>query len=423
MIVWSSAFSSATSRPGLNRSICVACRAKTLAARVHHDQLGAALRRLLEEGRGDRVVFGRVRADDDDHVGIGRRGERRRHRARADPLHQRRDRRGVAEPRAVVDIVAAEAGAHQLLEQIGLLVRALGRAEPGRAPAARPGRGCASSPAAARSSASSQRRLAEMRPGVGRVDLGVVLGDAVLADQRLGQPVGVVDVVEAEAALDAEPVVVGRPVLALDRDDAVVLDLVGELAADAAIGADAVDLAVGRVGDRRRSRRPGSPASARRSGRPGRIRRRRRRCCCPSGRRNRRRSSRGGRAPAMPITSLTWTSRQARTQRLHWMQASSWTAIAGWLRSGAGAARRGKRLSLTPSASAHCQNREFGSCAAARAGWSPTSSSKTILRENLARSLAVLTFIPAAGLRMQEAASTRSPSISTMQARQLPSAR
>src|SRR5881394_335422 len=38
----------------------------------------------------------------------------------------------------------------------------------------------------------------------------------------------------------------------------------------------------------------------------------------------------------MPITSLTCTSRQARTHRLQWMQASSCTAIAGWLRSGAG---------------------------------------------------------------------------------------
>ncbi len=125
----------------------------------------------------------------------------------------------------------------------------------------------------------------------------------------------------------------------------------------------------------------------------------------------------------MPITSLTWTSRQARTQRLHWMQASSCTAIAGWLRSGAGAACRGKRLSLTSSRSAHCQKREFGSCAAARAGWSPTSSSNTILREKRARSLAVCTFMPGVGWRTQEAASTRSPSISTMQARQLPSAR
>src|ERR1700730_9744008 len=70
----------------------------------------------------------------------------------------------------------------------------------------------------------------------------------------------------------------------------------------------------------------------------------------------------------MPITSLTWTSRQARTQRLHWMQASSCTAIAGWLRSGGGGAWRGKRLSATPNVSAQCHRREEGSCAAARDG-------------------------------------------------------
>ena len=41
----------------------------------------------------------------------------------------------------------------------------------------------------------------------------------------------------------------------------------------------------------------------------------------------------------------------------------------------------------------------------------------------VARSLAVFTFIAAAGARLHEAASTRSPSISTMQARQFPSGR
>jgi hypothetical protein len=46
-----------------------------------------------------------------------------------------------------------------------------------------------------------------------------------------------------------------------------------------------------------------------------------------------------------------------------------------------------------------------------------------MLRAARARSDAVFTVMPFAGLRMQLAASTRSPSISTMQARQLPSAR
>jgi len=42
----------------------------------------------------------------------------------------------MAEPGAVVDVVGAEAGAHEFLEQIGLLVRALGRAEAGESLAA-----------------------------------------------------------------------------------------------------------------------------------------------------------------------------------------------------------------------------------------------------------------------------------------------
>jgi len=61
-------------------------------------------------------------------------------------------------------------------------------------------------------------------------------------------------VVETEAAFDAEPVLVRGAVAALDRNDAVVLDPVGELAADAAIGADAVDLALRRVRGRSAAR-------------------------------------------------------------------------------------------------------------------------------------------------------------------------
>ena len=86
-----------------------------------------------------------------------------------------------------------------------------------------------------------------MRQRIGGVDRDIVLADPVLADQRLGQAVGVVHIIEAKAALDAEPVVVGGPVLPLDRDDVVVPDLVGQLASDAAIGTDALDLAIGLV--------------------------------------------------------------------------------------------------------------------------------------------------------------------------------
>jgi hypothetical protein len=70
----------------------------------------------------------------------------------------------------------------------------------------------------------------------------------------------------------------------------------------------------------------------------------------------------------MPMTSLTWTSRQARTQRLQWMQASRLTAMAGWLGSDAGDWRPGKRLIATSMASAQRQKRESGSWAPSRAG-------------------------------------------------------
>ena len=82
-----------------------------LAARVHDHQPGALLGRLLEVGGGDRVVLGRVGADDHDQIGMERVGEGGGDGTGADALHQRRHRGGVAEAGAVVDIVGVEAGA------------------------------------------------------------------------------------------------------------------------------------------------------------------------------------------------------------------------------------------------------------------------------------------------------------------------
>ena len=61
--------------------------------------------------------------------------------------------------------------------------------------------------------------------------------------------------------------------------------------------------------------------------------------------------------------------------------------------------------------------------AIARAGMSAVSSSNTMARAFRARSLAVFTTMFPVGWRVQEAESVRSPSISTTQARQLPSLR
>src|SRR6516225_824173 len=131
----------------------------------------------------------------------------------------------------MVDIVAAEPGPHELLKEIGLLVRALGRAEAGErasplttANALQPGGGAVERLVPA--------GLAKVGVGIGRVYIGVVLGDTVPADQRLGQAVRVVGVVESKPTLDAQPVMVGRAIFAVDRDDPIVADLIGQLAAD-----------------------------------------------------------------------------------------------------------------------------------------------------------------------------------------------
>src|SRR5215210_8955839 len=118
----------------------------------------------------------------------------------------------MAQPRAVVDVVGAKAGAYQLLEQIRLFIRALGRTEAGK-------RLHALLIADFDKTLGGDverlfpRRLAEMRKRVRRIDLIVgVLFRIRQPDQRLGQAMRMMDIVETEAALDAEPIVIGRAV-------------------------------------------------------------------------------------------------------------------------------------------------------------------------------------------------------------------
>ena len=84
-------------------------------------------------------------------------------------LHQRGDRRGVAQPRAVIDVVGAEPGAHQFLKQIGLFVGRLGRTEAGERLRTVL---VANSLEAFRGAVERflPSRLAKMRPRIGRVD-------------------------------------------------------------------------------------------------------------------------------------------------------------------------------------------------------------------------------------------------------------
>ena len=216
MMTLSMPLSIATSVPFLNCIICQAWRFERLAARIHHDQLGAALGGLLEEGRGDRMVLGRVGADHDDDVGVLALVEGRGHRRRADAFEQRRDRRGVAEPRAVIDVVGPKPVRTSFWNRYASSFEPL--AEPKPASARGPSRSrILTRPVAARSIASSQVAGRKCVHGLdGSTRSSACFGDAVLADHRLRQPLRIADVVEAEAALDAEPVLVGRAVLAAD---------------------------------------------------------------------------------------------------------------------------------------------------------------------------------------------------------------
>ena len=219
---------------GLEREMFVGMPRQRLPARIHHDQLGAALGRVLEVGRGNRMVHGGIGADHDDDFGIHGGRERRRHRAGVQAFHQGCDRGSVAQPGAVIDIVGAETGAHQFLEQIGLFVGALGRAETGQRLDTL---FVADFDEAFRGDIERlfPRRFAEMRKGIGRVDLVVgVLLRIRQPHQRLCQAMRMMDVIKSKAALDAEPVVIGRAVAAFSVDHLVVLDLIGDLAADAA---------------------------------------------------------------------------------------------------------------------------------------------------------------------------------------------
>ena len=188
------------------------------------------------------MVLGRVRADDDDDVRVRARGEGGGDRARADPLEERHHRRRVAKARAVVDVVGAEPGSDHLLDEVRLLVRPLGGAEPGEGASAVP---IADAREAGRGAVEGllPARLPEVGPGVRGID-GAVRGlrRVVTAHKRPGEPVGVRDVVEAEAPLDAEALLVRRPVAAIDGRDPFALDAVRDLTPDPAVRAYALDL-------------------------------------------------------------------------------------------------------------------------------------------------------------------------------------
>jgi hypothetical protein len=325
MITCSIALSSATSRPG-GSAAPPREAVETRAARIGTISCAPRARGVLQEGGGDRVVLGRPRADHEDQVGILRRHEGRGDGAAADAFQQRGDGGRVAEPRAVIHVVGAEAGAHQLLEQIGFLVRSLGRAEAGQRIGPDPVAD-ARRPAAARAIASSHVASRNfVRARAGRAVRGSFAAPSIRTSgfvRRSGCAHSRSRSAPSRRAAPGSPARRARP--------------------------------LPRSGRRARGSRPGSR-------RRNRGRRSRPRCAAPR-RDGRRRihhafgssapvgqacthspqptqleapmgSSRSNTATSMPrcarpMTSLCCTSRQARSHRPQAMQASSCTAMAG----------------------------------------------------------------------------------------------
>ena len=191
---------------------------------VGDDHLRALADALLHPGGEDRVAVGRVGADDQDDVGLLDRFEVLRAGRGAERGLQAVAGRRVADAGAGVDIVVAEAGAHQLLDEIDLLIGA-----------ARRGDGADRLPAILGLDA------LELAGGVvDRLlprDLAPGIGD-LLADHRLGHAVLVGRIAPGKAALDTGVAFVRLAVLVGHHaHDAVALHLGLERAADAAIGA------------------------------------------------------------------------------------------------------------------------------------------------------------------------------------------
>src|SRR5262245_11057655 len=157
----------------------------------------------------------------------------------------------------MIDVVGAEDGPHQLLEEVRLLVGALRGTEAGQRP------GAVGALDGLEPGCDEVQRLVPGRLAEGGQNLGVVsdsagagapsapaVGLAVAADlgrerplgvelrtadERFGEALFVQGVVPAVAALDAEAGLVAGAVAALGPEDAVVLDVVGQRAADAAV--------------------------------------------------------------------------------------------------------------------------------------------------------------------------------------------
>ncbi len=226
-------------------------------AGLDDDQRRSVRRRLLDERRRDRVVGRRVAAGDQGDVRATHVAEDVGHGPGTDRLQERGDRGRVTQPGAVVDVVRAEDGADQLLEEVRLLVAAL------RGPEAGHGTGPVRVTDLRQPARHQVQRLVPGGLAEGGHHLVVVddaaglaapfalhvrgqrtLGVGVIApDERRGQTLRVERVVEAVTPLHAQPLLVAGALATVGEDDGVCLGVhvVADRASDAAVGADGVD--------------------------------------------------------------------------------------------------------------------------------------------------------------------------------------
>ena len=148
----------------------------------------------------------------------------------------------MTEPRAVIDIVVAKALTDEFLEEVSLFVRALCRSK------ARNATTCISTkvgkPLGCEIQSFVPCRFAEMGLPIGGVDVQTLRRRVIPPDQRLGQTVWMMDVVEAKAPFDAKTIFIRRTFDAIDIFDLAVLHLERQLAPNTAIRTDAFDFFV-----------------------------------------------------------------------------------------------------------------------------------------------------------------------------------
>ena len=144
----------------------------------------------------------------------------------------------------MVHVVAAKTSAHQLLEQVGFFVAALGRAEAGERLGAVLLAQSVQGPSGQIQCFVPGRFAEDFAPVCLPIDQAQVLGHALFADQWFRDAVWAVDVIHAKTTLDAQAAFVGRAFAAFDADDLFIFDLESHQAPHATERAHRIDFAV-----------------------------------------------------------------------------------------------------------------------------------------------------------------------------------